>query len=323
MTRVRLAAVSVDLDEIPCYAAIHGLDVPAGSASAIYDRALPRLDALFRDHAIPATFFAIGADVQREQAAVALRGLRDRGHEIASHTQAHVYDLTRRSREFIRADIAQSLETIERAVGRRPRGFRAPGYTITDEVFDVLRELGLAYDSSVFPCPSYWAPKAAIITARKARQALGLGRASRSIIDDPRVLGAPADPYYPGDTRADGSRYWSRGRPGGLVELPIGVTRGARLPFIGTSVTLAGERGARLLARQMVGRPVVVFELHGIDLSDAREDGLEWLAPRQPDLRRTAAEKRGAIVAALETLRANGYRFVTTEDAAAAVRARA
>lgn len=317
---MRLCAVSVDLDEIPCYAAIHGLDVPTGSEHAIYERALPRLDALFRELLVPATFFAIGDDVLREPVARALRALAEQGHEIASHSQAHLYDLTRRTREVIRDDVATSLETIERAVGRRPVGFRAPGYTITDEVFDVLRELALSYDSSVFPCPSYWAPKAAIIGARKTREALGVGRASRSIVDDPRVLGAPADPYYPGDARRSGERYWSRGRPDGLLELPIGVTRGARLPFIGTSVALGGETGARLLARQMVGRPVVVLELHGIDLSDAREDGLEWLAPHQPDLRRTAEQKRRAITAAIETLRAHGYDFVTTAEAAEAFR---
>jgi len=320
---MRLCAVSVDLDEIPCYAAIHGLDVPAGSENAIYERAVPRLETLFREHAIPATFFAIGADALHDDVATALRRLRQGGHEIRSPSQAHAYDLTRRGRDFIRSDIAASLDTLERAVGQRPRGFRAPGYTITDEVFEVLRELGLAYDSSVFPCPAYWAPKAAIITARKARQALGRGRASRSIIDDPRVLGAPADPYFPGDSHTSRERYWSRGGPGGLVELPIGVTRGARLPFIGTSVALGGELGARLLARQIIGRPVIVFELHGIDLADASEDGLEWLAPHQPDLRRTADEKRRAISAALETLREPGYAFVTPPHSAGAFRATA
>ena len=74
-----------------------------------------------------------------------------------------------------------------------------------------------------------------------------------------------------------------------------------------------------MLARQMVGRPVVVLELHGIDLADAEGDGLGWLAPHQPDLRRSAVQKRAAIAAAMETMRANGYRFVTTEEAAAAV----
>ncbi|GAB4197187.1 MAG: hypothetical protein OHK0013_05100 [Sandaracinaceae bacterium] len=315
---MRLCAIGVDLDEIPCYAAIHGLDVPSGSEHAIYERAVPRLASLLRRHAIPATFFAIGSDVERAPVAEALRALRDAGHEIASHCHTHAYDLTRRGRAFVRDDVARSLDAIERAVGTRPRGFRAPGYTITDEVFEVLRELGLTYDSSVFPCPAYWAPKAAVIGALSAAAALGLGRASRSIVDDPRVLGAPADPYHPARP-GDGGHYWSRGPKEGLVELPIGVTRGARLPFIGTSVALAGPRGARVLARQMVGRPVIVFELHGIDLADAREDGLGWLVSRQPDLRRTAAEKDAAIAEAIETLRANGYRFVTTEEAAAAV----
>jgi peptidoglycan/xylan/chitin deacetylase (PgdA/CDA1 family) len=313
---VRLAAVSVDLDEVRCYAAIHGLDVPPGGAHAIYERAVPRIASLFDAHAVPATFFAIGEDALEAAPAEVLRGLAARGHEIASHSQRHLYDLTRRDRASIRTEVAESLEAIERAVGVRPQGFRAPGYTITNEVFSVLRELGLAYDSSVFPCPAYLAPKAAIIGALGLRAALGLGKASHSIVDDPRVLTAPLDPYFP-----DANAYWRPGPREGLVELPIGVTRGARLPFIGTSVALAGTAGARLLARQMVGRPVVVLELHGIDLADARDDGLTWLAPHQPDLRRTAEEKRAAIAAAIETLRAHGYRFVTTEEAAAHVAA--
>jgi hypothetical protein len=313
---VRLAAVSVDLDEIPCYAAIHGLDVPAGSERALYDHAVPRLGRLFAAHAVPATFFAIGHDALREPVADALRALSARGHEIASHSQAHDYDLTRRERSAIHADVAASLETLERAVGVRPRGFRAPGYTITNDVLSVLRELGLAYDSSVFPCPAYYAPKATIIGALRARAALGLGRASRSIVDDPRVLTAPGEPYFPGDREG---AYWRRGPSEGLVELPIGVTPGLRLPFIGTSVVVAGERGAAMLARQMVGRPVVTLELHAMDLADAHEDGLEWLSPYEPALSRTAAQKGRAIGAAIETLRAHGYRFVTSEEAAAAV----
>ena len=43
---MKLASISVDLDEVPCYAAIHAIDVPADSEHAIYDHALPRLSAL-------------------------------------------------------------------------------------------------------------------------------------------------------------------------------------------------------------------------------------------------------------------------------------
>ncbi len=313
---MRLAAISVDLDEIGCYAAIHGLAVPRGREHPIYERALPRLARFFDDLGVRATFFAVGQDAEDDAKGRALRALVERDHEIASHSQRHLYDLTRRDRATMRREVEESLDAIERAVGQRPRGFRAPGYTITNELFALLRELGLAYDSSVFPCPPYYAPKALTIALLRLRAALGRGRESRSLVDDPRVLLAPADPYFPADRAG---AYFRRGPRGGLVEVPIGVTRGAHLPFIGTSVVLAGRRGARLLARQMVGRPVVVLELHGIDLADASADGLEWLAPRQPDLARTLEAKRAALEAAIEVLAANGYRFVTTLEAALSV----
>jgi hypothetical protein len=304
---MRLAAVSVDLDEIPCYAAIHGLTPPDdGAGHAIYERALPRLARLFADEGVPATFFAIGTDLVGARGAengARLKALASRGHEIGNHSRSHPYALTRLDRASIRREIEGGADVIEAATGERPVGFRAPGYTITDPVFEVLAELDVRYDSSVFPCPPYWSAKALAMGAIRSA-----GRRSQSILDDPRVLTAPADPYRVGRP------YWRRGR--GLVELPIGVTRGPRLPYIGTSVVLSGERGARLLTRGIVGRPLVNLELHGIDLADADEDGLAFLAPHQPDLRRTARQKEAALRAALGALRRAGYAFVTLAEAA-------
>jgi len=304
---MRLAALSVDIDEVNCYAAIHGLQAPAGSQHAIYDHALPRLRRLFAHEGVPATFFAIGSDLDRSANADALRVLHGEGHEIASHSQRHLYDLTRRDGATIEREIAEAEDAIERAVGQKPVGFRAPGYTITDAVIEVLERRGYAYDSSVFPCPAYYGIKASAIAAIALR-----GRKSRSVLDDPRVLTAPANPYRVG-------RPYTR-RGVGLLELPIGVTRGARLPYIGTSVTLGGPRLARVLSHAMVGRPLVNLELHGIDLSDVEDDGLRWLAPHQPDLRRSAAEKEAALRAAIAVLRSAGYAFVTLAEAARALR---
>ena len=307
---MRLAAISVDLDEVPCYAAIHGLEPPTEDAArAIYRRALPRLRALFAEQALPATFFAIGRDLDDENGA-RLRALRDDGHEIANHSAGHLYDLTRRGREVMRREVAEGADAIERAVGVAPAGFRAPGYTVTDALLEVLAERGVRYDSSVFPCPAYYGLKVAAIAAIRAR-----GRRSHSVVDDPRVLLAPADPYR------IGAPYVRRGA--GLLELPIGVTRGARLPYIGTTVVLGGELGARALTRAIVGRPLVNLELHGIDLADADRDQLGWLRPHQPDLRRPAADKERALRAAIASLRAAGYRFVTLREAADAFELRA
>jgi peptidoglycan-N-acetylglucosamine deacetylase len=138
-----------------------------------------------------------------------------------------------------------------------------------------------------------------------------MGKRSRSIVDDPRVLSAPADPYRVGRP------YWDRG--GGLLELPIGVTRVTRLPYIGTYVVMGGERGARLLTRGIVGRPLVTLELHLIDVADADEDGLGWLRPYQQDLKARGREKEAALRAALRALRDADYRFVTCADASAAL----
>jgi peptidoglycan/xylan/chitin deacetylase (PgdA/CDA1 family) len=301
---LRLCAISVDLDEIPNYFQIHGLDAPNGASTAVYDVAIDRLMRFANDARLPLTLFAIGSDLARPEAAAKLRAARDAGHEMANHSLDHRYDLTKLDRAAIRSQIEGGADAIARATGERPIGFRAPGYTITDEVFDVLRELDVRYDSSVFPCPAYWALKTAAIGLIAAR-----GRTSRSVVDTPAVLLAPTRPYVAG------TPYWRRGDK--LLELPVQVTRGLRMPFFGTSITMAGPGRARWLAKMCVGEPLINLELHGIDVLDAR-DGLEALRPHQPDVRVSTASKLASLHAVVDVLRAAGYSFVTLRDAASA-----
>jgi hypothetical protein len=301
---VRLCAISVDLDEIPNYFAIHGLPEPAGpERSLVYDVAIDRFSVFAREASVPLTLFAVGRDLARAESATKLRAARESGFEIGNHSLDHRYDLVRLGRAEIERQIVDGARAIEQATGVRPTGFRAPGYTITDEVIDVLVHIGVAYDSSVFPCPTYWAAKAVAI----ALIALG-GKTSRSIVDTPAVLAAPTRPYRVGRP------YWRRGA--GLLELPIQVTRGSRLPFIGTSATLWGPRVARWFARMCVGEPLVNLELHGIDVLDA-SDGLEALRAHRPDVRVPKERKLESLRAAIEQLRAAGYSFVTLHEAAA------
>lgn len=302
---MRLAALSVDLDEIPCYAAIHGLAPPGGdTAHAVYRCALPRFEALLDALGIRATFFAIGSDLDDAGAAAAIRRLHRGGHEVANHSFWHRYDFSRSTPEAMREDVARGRDAIAAVTGEAPVGFRAPGYNVVDAVFDVLADLGVAYDSSVFPCPAYYGARAAAIAWIRAR-----GRRSTSLVGDAGVLRAPADPYRVGRP------YWRRGD--GTLELPIAVTRATsgRLPFIGTSLVLSGAARAAWLTRRIAGRPLVNLELHGIDLADADEDGLGFLAGHQPDLRRPVARKRASLVAAVTALRDAGYTFVTLREA--------
>lgn len=302
---MRLCAVSVDLDEIPNYFGIHGLAEPADPAKTlVYDVALDRLSSLASKLSIPLTLFAIGSDLSREGAASRLKAACDRGFEVANHTLDHRYDLVRLGPTEMRRQVTEGARAIERATGAAPVGFRAPGYTVTDDLLTVVSEAGVLYDSSVFPCPAYFAAK----TAKIAAIAL-LGRESRSIVDTPRVLAAPTRPYR------IGRPYWKRGR--GLLELPIQVTRGLRLPFFGTSLTLAGEGMARRLTQACIGEPLINLELHGIDVLD-EHDGLEALAKHQPDVRVAHDKKAARLRAVVEDLARAGYAFVTLRAAAQA-----
>jgi hypothetical protein len=111
-----------------------------------------------------------------------------------------------------------------------------------------------------------------------------------------------------------GRPYWQRGA--GIVELPIQVTPGIRLPFIGTFLTQWGPRVARALARRVRGEPLVNLELHGIDVLDAF-DGLQALRPHQRDVRVPWAQKVESLAAVLAELKAADYAFMTMTEAAA------
>ena len=304
---MRLASISVDLDEIPNYYGIHGLPAPTGAeATLVYDVALARLREFAEEAGLPLTLFTIASDLSRAEARDGLRDAVAAGDEIANHSLDHRYDLVKLGRTEIERQIAEAADVIAEATGQRPVGFRAPGYTMTDEVFDVLTDLGVEYDASVFPCPAYYAAKTATIGAISLR-----GRKSRSVVDTPWVLTAPTVPYR------IGRPYWKKGK--GLLEVPVQVTRGLRLPFIGTSITLAGPAQAKLLARMCVGDKLVNLELHGIDVLDA-SDGLEALRPHQPDVRVSYTRKLESLRAVVSVLRDAGYTFTTMREAAAAFR---
>ena len=302
---MRLASVSIDLDEIHHYYAIHGLSEPARGEHGVYDTALPRAEAWARSLDLPLTLFAIGRDLARPESAATLGKLARQGHEIGNHTLSHLYDLTLRERREIEREVEAGSDAIRSVTGARPGGFRAPGYLMTDELADVLAAQGYAYDSSVFPCPPYYAAKAAKLLSLSLR-----GRTSRSVRGSASVLLAPTRPYRLGRP------YFRAGA--GLLELPVQVTPGVRLPYIGTSLVLLGADGARLLTRTLLGEPFVNLELHGIDFLGA-DDALEPLFAHQPDAKLPLSRKLAALTGAVELLKQMGYGFVRLDDAARAV----
>ena len=286
-----------------CAVSVHGLPQRQRGDGAVYDVALDRIHAFARAEQIPLTLFAVGRDLSRDRSAVALRAVAQDGHSVENHSFDHRYDLTKLSRADQRLQIREGANAIEAVTGRRPQGFRAPGYIIDDGVLDALEAEDVAFDASAFPCPSYYLAKLGALAALAAT-----GRRSAAIVASPWVMMAPTEPYRPG-------RPWHRPGSRGLWELPIAVTTTLRLPVIGTSLTMAGVTGARQLARGCIGRRLVSLELHGIDFLDVA-DGLDDLRGFQPDVELTVGHKQRSIGAALDVLRTAGYRFTSLSAAA-------
>ena len=126
----RRTLVSVDLDPIGCYHAIHGLPAPAAEhADVILARALPRFLELFAELDAKVTFFVVGADAEaalERGRAGSLAAAVGRGHELGNHSFAHPYDLVRRTPAEIADDLAR-CDAVLRRLGAAPQGFRAPG----------------------------------------------------------------------------------------------------------------------------------------------------------------------------------------------------
>jgi len=162
----RTASFSVDLDGVDCYWRIHALPGRPDPSirHVILRRCLPRFAELFARMGIPATLFVVGSDVQDDaEGRAGLASLAASGHELANHSQSHLYDLVRHPRAHIASEIDRAHGSIGDCCGRAPTGFRAPGYEISADVISLLCERGYAYDSSAFSSVPYYAAKTLVM----------------------------------------------------------------------------------------------------------------------------------------------------------------
>ncbi len=100
---------------------------------------------IFDHYGVHATFFVLGWVAERCRGLV--REIHTRGHEIASHGYSHrlLFDLPKGQLE---RELRTSKSLLEDITGAPVRGFRAPGFSVTDELLELLPDLGYEYDSS-------------------------------------------------------------------------------------------------------------------------------------------------------------------------------
>lgn len=144
------ALISVDLDDSWAYLRTRG-DPRWEEAPTVLDIATERLLDLFAELGITATVFIVGRDARTPAGREAIRAFFDAGHEIASHSLDHRFDLARLHPEEIETDLRRAAEEIASVVGSTPRGFRSPSFGVSAALHRVLSDRGYLYDASLLP----------------------------------------------------------------------------------------------------------------------------------------------------------------------------
>jgi hypothetical protein len=285
---VPVAAVTIDLDTTPHYRAIHGLPAEQREAEApdpTYLIGVERFLSLCDEHNVKATLFVIGTDTQAPAHRALLERAHRAGHELGNHSWSHRYDLRDRPSDERASELRRCSDALAAITGARPAGFRTPGYNLSDALLTEGARQGFLYDSSVFPCPPYYAAKGLIMAARSLTN-----NPSRSAMTDPRSLLAPITPYRP-----ERGRWWRHDPHSALPwQIPMALIPGARIPVIGTSLHLLGARGfaAAWPLLKMTYKKLFQLEFHAIDFMDASDEGCAEFAEHQPDLRVSWSQKR-------------------------------
>lgn len=144
------ATLSLDLDNQWAYMRVHG-DAGWDSFPSYLDRVVPRILEVLRRRNLRITVFVVGQDAALEKNHAALAQIAAAGHEIANHSFAHRPSLAQWPEAEIASELARAEEAIEGATGRRCRGFRGPGFSISQALLGALQRRGYNYDTSTFP----------------------------------------------------------------------------------------------------------------------------------------------------------------------------
>lgn len=114
-----------------------------------------RILDLLKKYNAKATFFTLGLIAEKHPELIKL--IHDNGHEISSHGYAHQLVYKQNKYEF-EDDLKKSIHFIEKAIGEKPLGYRAPSWSLnkdTSWVIPILKNNGFQYDASVFPVKTF------------------------------------------------------------------------------------------------------------------------------------------------------------------------
>jgi hypothetical protein len=144
------ASLSLDLDNQWSYMKIHG-DRGWESYPSYLDIFVPHVLDLLDAWNLKITFFIVGIDALQSKNQTFLKMIGDRGHEVGNHSLNHESWLQKYSREQLVDEIQEAEQGIGAATGRKPIGFRGPGFSWSVPLLEILAERGYQFDASTLP----------------------------------------------------------------------------------------------------------------------------------------------------------------------------
>lgn len=260
MTNSRpLASVSFDLDNVWSFLKTHG-DPDWQSRPSYLAAAVPRIVEVLGEANQASTVFVIGADVDRDDGAEAVRTFAGAGHEIGNHSYEHEPWLQRYTAEHLAAEIDNTHQAIVTAGAPPPIGFRAPGYSSSPTLERLLVDRGYLYDASTFPT---WIGPLARVHHLRSTQLTDEQREERAhLFGGANHALLPMRPHISGHS--------------GLAELPVTTMPLLRVPIHGSylmQLYAASPRLARAYFRSavrlcLIRRVGMSMLLHPTDVLD-------------------------------------------------------
>lgn len=145
-----IASLSFDLDDKWSYLKTHG-DPEWKSLPSYLGVVVPRVLAFLAERDLTITFFVVGRDAASARNAEVLQSLSAAGHELGNHSFSHEPWFHLYTEQQVRDEVERAETAIERLTGKKPVGFRGPGYSFSPTTLQVLTERGYLYDASSLP----------------------------------------------------------------------------------------------------------------------------------------------------------------------------
>ena len=145
-----LASLSLDLDNKWAYLKTAG-NSKWESFPSYFDVCVPRFIDFLERRNLNITVFVVGQDAVLEKNHDAIRMISDAGHEIANHSFHHEPWLHLYTPGQLEQEFELTENALQEITGKKPVGFRGPGFSLSDEVLRTLMRRGYRYDCSIFP----------------------------------------------------------------------------------------------------------------------------------------------------------------------------